>query len=73
MKLVWTKKATIRLEEILEYIESEFGKTARDQVRTRIMEFTLLLTEFRKLAQSKSRKKELEAFKLVPKQGYSTD
>jgi plasmid stabilization system protein ParE len=64
MKLVWTKRARVRLEEILDYIESEFGKIARDQFRTRAKEFTQLLLEFPEIGSIEAKKKGIRGFQI---------
>lgn len=46
MKIVWTRKARGRFVDILDYIEKRFGGTARQHLKIKTKEFTVLLRAF---------------------------
>ena len=46
MKVVWTKNARKRFDDILGYIHHKFGDTARQSFITKTKDFTRLLLEF---------------------------
>lgn len=73
MRLIWTKKARDRFADILDYIEKEFGATARKQFRTKTKEFTKLLKEFPEMGTLEISDKNLRGFHLAGRQEYSTD
>lgn len=64
MTLTWTKNAKIRFEEILDYIEKEFGHAARHDFRTRTKEFTFLLKEFPEMESIEVREKKIRGFQI---------
>lgn len=64
MTLTWTKNAKIRFEEILDYIEKEFGYAARHDFRTRTKEFTVLLKEFPEMGSIEVREKKIRGFQI---------
>ncbi len=64
MKVVWTRRAEERLQEILNYIEQEFGELAKQQFRSRTMDFTLLLQEFPEIGTLEIKTKKLRGFQL---------
>lgn len=65
MKIVWTKTAQKRLSTVLDYIEKEFGETARYSFRARALEFTKLLYEFPKMGTLEIPHKNLRGFQLT--------
>ncbi|MBS1975839.1 MAG: type II toxin-antitoxin system RelE/ParE family toxin [Bacteroidetes bacterium] len=65
MRLVWAKKAQRRLDEILEYIEKEFGTTARQSFRDKARNFTRILIEFPEIGTLEIKEKSLRAFQLT--------
>jgi plasmid stabilization system protein ParE len=65
MKLVWTRKAKLRLEAILNHIESEFGRTTRNQFRTRTKEFTSLLAKFPEIGEVEVKEKRIRGFQIT--------
>lgn len=64
MTLVWTKNAKSRFEEILDYIEKEFGHASRQDFRTRTKEFTTLLKEFPEMGSIEVRDKKIRGFQI---------
>ena len=62
MKVVWTKTAEKRLQEILDYIQQEFGDNPKQQFRSRAMDFTMLLPQFPEMGTLEVRQKILEDF-----------
>lgn len=64
MKVVWTKTAQRRLQEILDYIQQEFGDNAKQQFRSRTMDFTMLLPEFPEMGTLEIKAKNLRGFQL---------
>jgi len=64
MRLVWTKDARNRLAEIMDYIDQEFGETARQQFRSKTKEFTILLKEFPEMGSLEVRDKKIRGFQL---------
>jgi plasmid stabilization system protein ParE len=64
MKVVWTKTAEKRLQEILNYIQQEFGNNLKQQFRSRAMDFTALLPEFPEMGTLEVKTKNLRAFQL---------
>ena len=65
MRLIWTRTARNRLAEILDYIEKEFGKSARQQFRSKTKEFTTLLKEFPEMGSIEIRDKKIRGFQLT--------
>jgi plasmid stabilization system protein ParE len=65
MKVVWTKTAKRRLEEILFYIQNEFGDNARMHFRAKAIDFTTLLPEFPEIGTLELADKNLRAFQLT--------
>lgn len=65
MKLIWTKKAQRRLGEILDYIEKEFGATARQSFRDKARDFTRVLIEFPEMGAIEIKEKNLRGFQLT--------
>ena len=65
MKVVWTKTAERRLQEILFYIQEEFGDNAKMHFRSRAMDFTKLLPEFPEIGTLEVKEKNLRAFQLT--------
>jgi len=65
MKLVWTRKAKLKLEAILNHIESEFGTTTRDQFRKRTKEFTSLLAKFPEIGEVEVRDRRIRGFQIT--------
>lgn len=65
MKLIWTRKVRNRFAVILDYIEKEFGETARQHFRTKTKEFTILLKEFPQMGALEIRDKNLRGFQLT--------
>jgi plasmid stabilization system protein ParE len=65
MKVVWTKTAERRLQEILFYIQSEFGDNARTHFRSKAIDFTKLLPEFPEIGTLEIMEKNLRAFQLT--------
>ena len=64
MKVVWTKTAERRLQEILDYIQQEFGDNPKQQFRSRAMDFTMLLPEFPEMGTLEVTTKNLRGFQL---------
>ena len=65
MRLIWTKTARSRFAEILNYIEEEFGESARQQFRSKTKEFTTLLKEFPEMGAVEIRDKKIRGFQLT--------
>jgi len=65
MKVLWTKTAKRRLEEILFYIQNEFGDNARTHFRSKTIDFTKLLPEFPEIGTLEIPEKNLRAFQLT--------
>ncbi len=65
MRIVWTKTAQKRLQEILMYIQEEFGDNAKLQFRSRAMDFTRLLAEFPEMGTLEIKEKHLRGFQLT--------
>lgn len=65
MRLIWTKTARSRFAEILNYIEREFGESARQQFRSKTKEFTTLLKEFPEMGAVEIRDKKIRGFQLT--------
>ena len=62
MRVVWTKAAHKRLQEILFYIQQEFGENAKTQFKSRAIDFTGLLPEFPEIGPVELKTKSLRAF-----------
>ena len=65
MRVVWTKTAQKRLQEILVYIQEEFGDNAKQQFRSRTMDFTMILQEFPEMGTLEIKAKNLRGFQLT--------
>lgn len=65
MRLIWTKTARNRFGEILNYIQEQFGESARQQFRNKTKEFTILLKEFPEMGSVEIRNKEIRGFQLT--------
>ena len=65
MRIVWTKKAQRRLGEILDYIQLEFGDSARESFREKTKDFTGLLSEFPEIGTEEIKDKRLRGFQLT--------
>ena len=65
MRVVWTKTALRRLQEILFYIQEEFGDNAKMQFQSRAKDFTGLLPDFPEMGTLEIKAKNLRAFQLT--------
>lgn len=66
MKIIWTtRKSRNRFADILDYIEKDFGESARQHFRTKTKEFTILLKEFPQMGALEIRDKNLRGFQLT--------
>jgi len=65
MRVVWTKTALRRLQEILFYIQEEFGDNAKMQFQSRARDFTGLLPDFPEMGTLEIKAKNLRAFQLT--------
>jgi plasmid stabilization system protein ParE len=65
MRVVWTKRAQKKLVGILEYIQQEFGNNAKQEFRSRVIDFTSLLPEFPELGTLDVKDKNLRGFQLT--------
>ena len=65
MKVVWTRQAQNRLAEILGYIEAEFGTIRRESFRSKVKDFTALLSEFPEMGTLEVKDKNLRGFQIT--------
>ena len=72
MRVVWTKTAQRRLQEILIYIQVEFGDNAKLQFRSRATDFTRLLAEFPEMGTLEIKEKNLRGFQLTRRHDHCT-
>jgi len=65
MKIVWTRTARKKFNEIVEYIHHRFGETARQSFITKTKDFTTLLVEFPEIGTLEIPDKKLRGFQLT--------
>jgi plasmid stabilization system protein ParE len=65
LKIVWSKRATIKFDQIISYLIDEWGEKSAKQFIGRIFDFLEILSEFPEIGSVENKEKNIRGFTIV--------
>lgn len=65
LKIVWSKKASIKFDQIISYLIDEWGEKSAKQFIGRVFDFLEILSEFPEIGSVENKEKNIRGFTIV--------
>jgi plasmid stabilization system protein ParE len=65
LKIVWSKKASIKFDQIISYLIEEWGEKSAKQFISRVFDFLEILSEFPEIGSVENKEKNIRGFTIV--------
>jgi plasmid stabilization system protein ParE len=65
LKIVWSKRATIKFDQIISYLIDEWGEKSAKQFIGKIFDFLEILSEFPEIGSVENKDKNIRGFTIV--------